>query len=92
MVKLTYDESAGIFATAYEHAAMASFTIVLINSSDKEVKLNIAGTGIPQSFDCYITTSSTADNCTKKNDALAKDNVILPPFSVVTLVNGNVFE
>ena len=92
MVKLTYDETTGLFASAYENTAMGSFTVVLINNSDKQVKLNLAGADVPASFDYYITTSAAADNCTKKSTAVIKNNVVLPPYSVVTLVNGNVFE
>lgn len=92
MIKLTYDESAGIFASAYQHTAMGAFTIVLINNGDKQVKLNLAGSGIPNSFDYYLTTANAADNCTKSNSRTPKDNIILPPYSVVTLVDGNVVE
>ena len=92
MVKLTVDESKNIFASAYENTAMNSFTVVLINNSDKQVKMDLAGANLPANFDYYLTTSAAADNCTKKSTTVVKDNVILPPFSVVTLVNGNVFE
>lgn len=92
MVKLTYDETVDVFASAYENTAMNSFTVVLINNSKKKVKLNIAGANIPDNFDYYITTTAAEDNCTKKSVAVTKDNVVLPPYSVVTLVNGNVFE
>ncbi|MEP7109451.1 MAG: hypothetical protein ABI760_15770 [Ferruginibacter sp.] len=92
MVKLDYDETIGLFASAYENMAMGSFTVVLINNSDKQVKLKLAGTGVPDNFDYYITTSAAEDNCTKKSTPVSKDNVVLPPYSVVTLVNGNVFE
>ena len=92
MVKLTVDESKNIFASAYENTAMNSFTVVLINNSDKQVKIDLAGANLPANFDYYLTTSADADNCTKKSTPVVKDNVVLPPFSVVTLVNGNVFE
>ncbi len=92
MIKLTYDESSGIFASAYQHTAMGAFTIVVINNTDKQVKLNLAGTGIPNSFDYYLTTANAADNCTKSANKALKENVVLPPFSVVTLVDGNIIE
>lgn len=92
MVKLIYDDAIGVFASAFENTAMGSFTIVLINNSDKQVKMNFAGANVPGDFDYYLTTSAAGDNCTKKSSVVAKDNVELPPYSVVTLVNGNVFE
>ncbi|MGL6266485.1 MAG: hypothetical protein ACRC2O_01115 [Chitinophagaceae bacterium] len=92
MVKLTYDETVGIFASAYEHTTMGAFTIVLINNSDKQVKLNLAGANLPNEFDYYLTTAATTDNCTKKTTTVTKDNVVLPARSVVTLVNGKVIE
>lgn len=92
MVNVAYDENAGVFASAYENAAMGTFTVVLINNSEKQVKLNMAGAGIPDNFDYYITTGSSVENCEKKSAQVTKNNVVLPPFSLVTLVNGNVFE
>ena len=92
MVKLTYDESIGVFASAYENTVMGSFTVELINNSDKQVKMNLAGDNLPTDFDYYLTTSAADDNCTKKAITVSKGNVMLPPYSVVTLVNGNVFE
>ena len=92
MVKLTYEESKNVFVSAYENTAMGSFTVVLINNSDKQVKMNLAGDNIPADFDYYLTTSTADDNCTKKATTVSKSNVMLPPYSVVTLVNGNVFE
>lgn len=91
-VKLTTEENKGIFGSAYVNTAMNSFTIVLMNNSDKQVKLNLDGADVPGSFDYYITTSSSADNCTKKSSPVSKNDIVLPAYSVVTLVNGNVFE
>lgn len=92
MVRLTYDEAAGVFASAYENTAMEAFTVVVINNSAKRVKLTMAGADIPDSFDYYLTTAAAQDNCTKKAAGVSKSDITLPPYSVVTLVNGNVFE
>ena len=81
MVKLTYDESKDFFASAYENTAMSSFTIVLINNSGKPVKMYLAGANVPTSFDYYLTTSASEDNCTKKATKVTRDNVVLTPFS-----------
>lgn len=91
MVKIDYDETKDVFVSGYENTAMGSFTMVLINNSDKIVKMNLSGSNIPADYDYYITTSGS-DNCTKRDAKSTKDNIILPAKSVVTLVNGNVFE
>lgn len=90
MVKLNYDESLGVFVSAYEHTQMGAFTIVLVNNSDKNVKINLTGNDIPATFDYYLTDGNT-NNCTKK-DAVQKGNITLPPSSLVTLVNGRITE
>lgn len=92
MVKLNFDEQSNVFVSAYENTAMSSFTVVLINNSDKIVKINLAGADVPADYDYYLTTNKTTDNCLKKDTKVNKDNIILPAKSIVTLVNGNVFE
>jgi O-glycosyl hydrolase len=90
MVKTTYDESIGVFATAFQHTQMGAFTMVYINNSTKAVKVNLTGANVPDTFDYYITDGGS-NNCTKK-DAVQKTSITLPPSSVVTLVNGQVTE
>jgi O-glycosyl hydrolase len=91
MVKVTYDESLNVLVSAFEHTQMGAFTVVLINNSDKKVKLNLSGADIPASFDMYTTDAGSA-NCTKAATAVQKDKIELPPSSVVTLVNGRFTE
>jgi O-glycosyl hydrolase len=89
MVDVSFNENEGVFASAFENQAMGAFTLVLINTNTKEVKVNLTGTNVPDAFDFYQTTSK--DDCVKK-ETVANNAVTLPPQSVVTLVNGNVFE
>jgi glucuronoarabinoxylan endo-1,4-beta-xylanase len=91
-VKLSMDEAINIFGTAFENTAMGSFTAVLINNSSKKIIVNIAGTNVPAQFDYYLTTEASSDNCTKAATKVNKTAVTLPPYSVVTLVDGNVYE
>ncbi|HEX2534205.1 MAG TPA: hypothetical protein VHK69_10740, partial [Chitinophagaceae bacterium] len=86
MVQLQSDEGAGVLATAYEHAAMGTFTMVLINSSDKSVKVQLQGENLPEQFDYYITDAGVQD-C-KLTGTVARNAVTLPPASVVTLISG----
>jgi O-glycosyl hydrolase len=89
MVDVSFNETEGVFASAFENQVMGAFTLVLINTNTKEVKVNLTGTNVPDAFDFYQTTSK--DDCVKK-ETVANNAVTLPPQSVVTLVNGNVFE
>ncbi|HZF65191.1 MAG TPA: hypothetical protein VEZ55_11925 [Chitinophagaceae bacterium] len=91
MVKVTYDEGVKVLASAFEHSQMGAFTVVLINNSDKKVKVSLTGENIPATFDMYVTDGANA-NCTKSANPVEKTNIELPPSSVVTLVNGKVIE
>lgn len=91
MVQLDYEVEDGVFASAYKHDEMDAFTIVLINTTDKAVGVELNGSDIPDTFDFYLTTSAKNENCSEK-ESVKKEDIVLPPFSVVTLVNGNVFE
>ncbi len=71
---------------------MGAFTVLLINSSDKNLKIDLTGADIPNDFDFYLTTSDPAVNCRKSEAKVTKANIVLPPSSVVTLVNGKVVE
>lgn len=89
MVKVTYNDAEGVLGSAYEHPQMGAFTVVLINTGTKAAKVTLNGNNLPGTFDFYQTTAT--DNCAKK-DPVQKDNILLPPQSVVTLVNGDVYE
>ncbi|WP_423146157.1 glycoside hydrolase family 30 beta sandwich domain-containing protein [Rubrolithibacter danxiaensis] len=90
MIKLTFNNADKVSGVAFENENMGSFTVVLINPTNKKVKVNLTGADIPEEFDFYYTTAS--DNCKKKEKKVKKDEIILPALSMVTLVNGNVFE
>lgn len=88
-VELTFEEAEGVVGTAYHHPEMDAFTIVAINRSGEEVKLNLEGENLPGSYDTY-TTSSTNNSVEDSN--ADSSNITLPASSIVTLVNGDVFE
>lgn len=92
MVQLTFNSMGKVFASAFENEQMGSFVIVLINESEKRVKINLSGSDLPENYDFYYTTGNASENCEKKDKKVKKDDIVLPPSSVVTLVNGNVFE
>ena len=89
-VKLAFNSADGVIGSAFEHTALGNFVIVLINSSEKPVKVNFSGTDIPNEFDFYFSTAS--DECKKKDTKVSKSNIVLPAKSIVTLVNGNFQE
>lgn len=92
MVNVAYSEADNIFVSAYEHPVMNSFTVVLINNNDKKAVVKLEGTNLPADFDYFITSGLPTQNCTKASARVSKDKVELGPHSIVTLVNGNVFE
>jgi O-glycosyl hydrolase len=89
MLEVTYQEQDGVFVSAFEHEQMGSLVMVMINNSDKQVTMNVEGTNLPQSFEQFQTTAT--DNCVAKG-SVSKNAIVLPPLSIVTLVNGNVYE
>jgi glucuronoarabinoxylan endo-1,4-beta-xylanase len=88
-VDLHYDDNDGVFATAYQHNEMDTFTIVAINTNSEPVILNLDGNQIPGQFDQYVTT---AGQNTNKTEGVAAGEITLPASSIVTLVHGNVYE
>lgn len=79
----------GVFASAYVHQQMGSFTVVLLNSSNEAKTVRLEGNNIPAQFTQYRSTST--ENCEQRGQ-VSKDSITLPAKSIVTLVNGNVFE
>jgi O-glycosyl hydrolase len=84
-------ETDGVFGVAFEHTTMDCFTIVLINTNNSIVKLNLAGNSLPTSYQMFLSTAATDDNC-REVGAVNANNITLPAQSVVTLVNGNYKE
>ena len=92
MVKVTYSEADNVFVSAYEHAEMKSFTVVLINNNDKKATVKLEGANLPDDFEYYVTSALPTQNCAKASARVSKEKIELGPNSIVTLVNGNVFE
>ena len=88
-VDLQYNDNDGVFATAYQHNEMDTFTIVAINTNSEEVRLILDGDQLPGQFDQYVTT---AGQNTNKTEGVASGEITLPASSIVTLVHGNVYE
>jgi O-glycosyl hydrolase len=89
-VKLAFNSADGVMGSAFEHTVLNNFVVVLINSSAKSVKANLAGAAIPGEFDYYLSTA--LDECKKKDGKVNKADIILPAKSIVTLVNGRFEE
>ena len=88
MVKVSSADST-VLAAAFEHMAMGSFTVIIINSSAQSKSVNLTGAGVPASLTMY--TTSATDNCANKG-AVSAGSITLAPNSVNTLVSGNVYE
>lgn len=90
MVDLRVDD-AEVLSCAFENDKLDNFVAILINTSDLAKTVSLEGQGIPQSFDCYLTTEADDDNCRLTGNISGKQ-VMLPPYSVITLVNGSFKE
>ena len=88
-VGLQYNDNDGVFATAYQHNEMDTFTIVAINTNSEPVKIILEGGQLPSQFDQYVTTAGLN---TGKTEGVNADEITLPALSIVTLVHGNVYE
>jgi glucuronoarabinoxylan endo-1,4-beta-xylanase len=88
-VGLQYNDNDGVFATAYQHNEMDTFTIVAMNTNSEPVLLNLDGNQLPGKFDQYVTTAGLNSD---KTDGVSADEISLPALSIVTLVYGNVYE
>ena len=88
-VELVYDEDEGVFATAYVHDEMDTFTIVAINTNNEPVDLFLEGDDLPETYEMHVTTQSLHGEVQGTKGA---GEIVLPASSVVTLVHGNVFE
>lgn len=89
-VELDYDEQEGVFASAYYHEEMNTFTIVAINTNEEDnVGLNLMGDDLPANFKMHVT-SANENSVDYGNFEISE--VVLPQNSIVTLVQGNVFE
>lgn len=90
-VAVNFNESEGVFAAAFEHVGMSATTIVIINVNREKVKLNLSGAGLPNSYEMFVTTETSNDNC-RLTGTVSDAAIVLPAQSVVTLVNGRYKE
>lgn len=90
-VAFNIPETEGVFGTAFEHTAMDCFTMVVINTNNAAVKLNLTGSGLPASYQLFVSSGASNDNC-RDLGTINGNNITLPAQSVVTLVNGKYKE
>ncbi|MET0334779.1 MAG: hypothetical protein ABW190_10950 [Rhizobacter sp.] len=88
MVSLTSPD-AEVLGAAFEHTGLSNFVVVLINQSAVSKTLSLAGGNVPADFDAYRTSRiENAVSVGKMN----RTQVVLPPKSITTLVNGRFRE
>jgi archaellum component FlaF (FlaF/FlaG flagellin family) len=78
-----------LFAVAFTHAAMGSFTVVVINTATQDKNLVLGGANVPSTFTAYRTSAS--ENCATVG-SVTNGSIVLKADSITTLVNGNVYE
>jgi O-glycosyl hydrolase len=76
-------ENENIFALAFQHVTENSKTVVLMNDQTSSKVVKLKGAAIPDSFTYYIT--SEKEDCRDAGAIDARNGLILPPKSVVTL-------
>lgn len=74
---------------AFENTEMDAFTIVLLNDSETVKTVTINGTNVPEMYTQYLT--SETENTAELGETNSVE-ITLPPLSILTLVNGNIFE
>jgi len=47
----------------------------------------LSGTGLPETFKIYLTSSDGKNNCADKGVVHSSENIVIPPGSVTTLVS-----
>jgi len=76
-------DSANVWAVAYKHPTRNTLTIVLLNRSNAQQAVTLAGPGLPQSMDIYQT--SPTQNHAKVGTVGPSGTVQLPVKSITTL-------
>jgi glucuronoarabinoxylan endo-1,4-beta-xylanase len=84
---ITNDEN--VHVAAFENTDMEAFTIVLLNDSEVVKTVDLSGLNVPETYAAYLTSEIENTAELGQIDAL---EITLPPLSILTLVNGNVFE
>ena len=82
-VNASANESSGIFPLAFIHTPNQETTLALINDNSTAKVIQLAGAGLPASFNQYNTTAT--DNCTDAGIVSSTGRIVLPASSVVTL-------
>ncbi|MCW1735472.1 hypothetical protein [Anaerorudis cellulosivorans] len=80
-----------ILGVAFENSVLNNFVVILINPSQTLKAVKLEGNGIPDTFEYYITSNKSDENCISKGN-MGKESILLPANSVVTLVNGRYKE
>jgi len=76
-----------IYPLAFYNSALNSTSILLINDDTFDRAVRLSGSGLPTSFEIYVTSSDPNNNCLDKGVFNIIDNIVIPAGSVVTLVS-----
>jgi glucuronoarabinoxylan endo-1,4-beta-xylanase len=80
--KGTQSDNPDVLATAFEHDANGTFTVVLINKGNNPISVDLAGNNLPNEFSAFRTTEF--ENFVEV-DPVRGEMFILPASSVTTL-------
>jgi glucuronoarabinoxylan endo-1,4-beta-xylanase len=82
---------APLVVTAFEHAGLGNFVIVICNDSDDPATTSITGDGVPASFNGFVSSAAAGDTCRPIGEVQAS-SIAIPGRGIVTLVNGSYRE
>ena len=81
-------ENGSLLVSAYVHEENRQHTVVLVNTSEEAMTINLDASGFPEKYQYFITTESDEDNCRPVGTVESTD-INIPALSVVTLFSEN---
>ncbi|MEO8183135.1 MAG: hypothetical protein ABI895_30255 [Deltaproteobacteria bacterium] len=79
-----------LLAVAFAHEQLGNFVSVLINGAHIEKRVKLVADGLPEQLDAFVTSASTRIGV--EPTRVARDAIVLPPRSIMTVVSGSYLE
>lgn len=76
----------GLMVSAYVHDADRSLTVVIVHYGTENVTAKLAGDGLPDRWERYVTSAAPDMNLCRQEDAHSGEAVEIPARSIVTLM------
>jgi glucuronoarabinoxylan endo-1,4-beta-xylanase len=86
MVDCSVTGDADVFAVAFVHDSLNSFTVVALNVGTADRQLTLTGGNLPSQLEVYRSTATA--NCQKITTVASSSTITLPALSITTLYSG----